>query len=107
MDKTIGEVAAPGVLLWLLHGLLRASGWVCVDSSLPVSPGGDLDARGFAGDVNLLPQVTYRVGASAQVAVRALRVGDVLFVHLVAADKSLRLPLRYMVTAASVWLPRC
>lgn len=100
------EMTADGALLWLLHDLLRAHGWLRVDSPLPVSPDGGLDARGFAGDVSLLPEVTYRVNGDGQVAVRALRVGDALFVHLVAADKSLRLPLRYVATAASAWLPR-
>lgn len=107
MERERAPVAASGALLWLVHALLQENGWVPADATPQLSCGGSSDGQGFAGDVNMLPQVAYRVGLDTpneEVAVRALCVGDSLFVHFVAAGKSLRLPLKY-VAACPLLLP--
>lgn len=90
-----GELSASSALLWLVHALLRSRGWSAASGSSRASSGADLGLSAFAGDVNLLPQADFDVHEIGRVAVRALKVGDALFVHFVASEsgRSLRLSL--------------
>lgn len=91
--EAVPPIGAAGALLWLVHVLLREGGW---EPCAGDAAGGDLDVSRFAGDVNLLPEVNYAVGLNSSIAVRALAVGDALFVHfvVVGGEKSLRVRLR-------------
>lgn len=100
-DDAMATVSAEGALLWLLHVLLRTQ-WHPVNErhQLPSA----LELRCFAGNVSLLPAVTYQMNPHQQheqqerdggaVDVRAVKVQQKLFVHFVSADDAtLRLPL--------------
>lgn len=100
-DDAMAAVSAEGALLWLLHALLRTQ-WHSVDEhqQLPSA----LELHCFAGNVSLLPAVTYQVNPRQQheqqergggvVDVRAVKVQQKLFVHFVSADDAtLRLSL--------------
>jgi hypothetical protein len=89
-------VSAAGALLWMTHTLLQEHGWAVQGSEREVA-----SLENFAGDVNLLPAQLFelpemRKGAEDDtvVHVRALTVGNKLFVHLVSSQKSIRLSLK-------------
>ncbi|RLN89858.1 hypothetical protein BBJ28_00015435 [Nothophytophthora sp. Chile5] len=116
------SVTAAGALLWLTHALLREKGWALRPAAAqPFSTQRHPSAvfSSFAGDVSLLPAVRFGLPSAASarrdegiahdddddvgVHVRALVVGDKLFVHFVSRRKSARVSLTCVLRARNLF----